>query len=159
MKSSRPKVAYVKTLEVIYGFNGMKSANEEYRVQQNVWQANIDTLRLQYEQKVKLFKENETTYSNAQKDTARKQIQDLETNIRKYTQAIDDQAKESETKITEGVLNQINSFIESYAKKKGYDIIFGTDGSGSIMYGVETFDITAEVIAELNKEYKVLPGK
>ena len=54
----------------------------------------------------------------------------------------------------EGVLNQVNSFVQDYGRKKGYDVIFGTTLSGNILYGKEVIDITNEVVEGLNQTYK-----
>ena len=52
------------------------------------------------------------------------------------------------------IWNQINQYVIDYGKENGYNYIFGTDGSGSIMYGEENMDITKEVVAYINNKYK-----
>jgi outer membrane protein len=61
--------------------------------------------------------------------------------------------------MTEGVLNQVNSFIEEYSKNKGYDLVIGTTTSGNLLYAREYMDITDEVLKALNENYHVpTPG-
>lgn len=77
-----------------------------------------------------------------------------ENNVVQYNEAVTSKYKEEEDKMLQGVLNQVNSFVEKYGKEKGYDIILGTTLSGSMLYGENTMDITDEVLAELNKNYQ-----
>ena len=159
VKFSQPRIAYVKTLEVVYGYNGMKQAHSEYKAQEENWQSNIDTLKWQHQQAVIKYKSGLSDYSETEKKEQEKLITDLEKNVRQYSSTVQQQAKERENEITEGVLNQINSFIEDYAKSKGYDMILGADGSGSVIYGDAKYDITKEVLDALNNDYKPLPDE
>ncbi|MBI4646903.1 MAG: OmpH family outer membrane protein [Bacteroidia bacterium] len=81
-------------------------------------------------------------------------LTDQKNDIIKYTQTINNNAKEEENKMLEGVLNQINSFSEEYGKTNGYDLVFGTTLSGSILYGCPARDITDEILEALNNRYK-----
>ena len=66
---------------------------------------------------------------------------------------IENQSAIEENQILEGVYNKVNNFIERFGKKNGYDIIFGANGQGSILYVQNKTDITDKIIEELNKEY------
>jgi outer membrane protein len=48
---------------------------------------------------------------------------------------------------------QINSLTSEYGKSKGYEFIYGGNGTGSLMYAKETKDITQEVLNYINKKY------
>ena len=57
------------------------------------------------------------------------------------------------------ILSQMKKHIKEYGKKQGYDYIYGTGDAASILYGKEEYDITEEIIKELNKNYKGEKGK
>lgn len=157
--TSTPKIAYVRNLELIQGFNGLKSAQSDYQAQAEIWQNNIDTLNKRYKAKLDEYNSSENKLSKKEKQDVQMQLRRMKEDIDKYTNAIGQKAREEDAKISEALLNQINSFVESYAKQKGYDIVFGAQGDGTIMYGKEFYDITNEVLIELNKEYKYIPPK
>lgn len=153
---TRPKLAYVRSLELVYQYNGMKEAHESFMMKTKLWQMNIDTLQRRYEnQQVKLKKIKKT--GNA------KLIQEMELlvtrmehDLKKYTLAIQDQIKDEEQQLTQAVLNQVNSSIEQYGKEHGYDMILGSEGTGTILYGSHAYDITEDILAILNKAYPKL---
>lgn len=152
--SSRPKIAYVRNLELVYGFNGMKQAQAEYKAQTDAWQANIDTLGLKYQRALADYQKDYKSFSAKEKKEQEDMLSKMEGNLRKYTTAVQDESKSKEAVLTEGILNQINSYVEKFAKSKGYDIVLGSEGKGNILYGTKAYDITEEVLDALNKEHK-----
>jgi outer membrane protein len=54
---------------------------------------------------------------------------------------------------TADIWKQINQSVNEYGKQHGYDFIFGAAGNGSLMYGNESSDVTADVILFINKKY------
>ena len=49
---------------------------------------------------------------------------------------------------------KVDSFVAIYAKDKGYKMILGTNGKGTVMYGDEKLDVTKPVLEKLNEAYK-----
>ncbi len=157
VKYATTNIAYVRNLELVYGYNGMKQAHDEFNAQKKSWQSNIDTLKQRYQQSYLYYQQNLKTFSDAEKRDQIDLLTRMDEDIKKYSKAIQDEALEQESNMTQEVLSQINSFVEEYAKKHDYDIVLGADGSGSVIYGNKGQDITEEVLKELNKTYKVVP--
>jgi len=44
--------------------------------------------------------------------------------------------------------------IKEYGKKKGYDYVYGTGDAATILYAKDNYDITKDVLKELNETYK-----
>jgi outer membrane protein len=147
------KVAYVKTDELLAKYQGMVEAKAKYEEKAMTWQSNIDTLKAEFTSLVEDYKENGKTLSNAKKQEVEKGLQAKQKQLNDYQQSISQQAQEEDQKLTQGVLNQVNSFIEEYGKENGYKIIFGANGSGTIVYGTDAINITNKVLMTLNKEY------
>ncbi len=43
--------------------------------------------------------------------------------------------------------------MADYAKAKGYQLIIGTSGKGTVMYGDEKMNVTTDILELLNKDY------
>lgn len=54
---------------------------------------------------------------------------------------------------TSKVNQKLNEYIKSYGDSMNYDFIFGTNGSGNIMYSKKNLDITDSLVNYINKEY------
>jgi outer membrane protein len=54
----------------------------------------------------------------------------------------------------DSVVSKVKKEIESYGKANGYTFILGGGEGGSVLYGMETKDLTEEVLKLLNDKYK-----
>ena len=55
---------------------------------------------------------------------------------------------------TSQIWTQINTYVKEYGQQNDYSYILGANGSGSIMYGLESQNITDVVIEFVNKKYE-----
>lgn len=154
VKLTSVKIAYVRSSELVNGYLGMKEARNTYELKLQLWQANVDTLKLDYQRALNKYNNELTNLSIEEKKLRVSYLQKQESNLIQYSEIIKQKAKQEDEKMTQGVLNQVNSFVQEYAVQHGYDIVLGTTLSGSILYGIETIDITDELLKALNKVYK-----
>lgn len=52
------------------------------------------------------------------------------------------------------IVSQMKRVIKEYGKKKGYDYVYGTGDAASILYAKESYDITKEILSQINDKYK-----
>lgn len=153
-KVSVPKMAYVKTADLVNGYLGMKEASIEYQKKSNEWQGNLDSLKRILQREAISYAQDSLSFSANEKKKRMHTISRLQSDYMEYSRNIADKASKEDEEMTQRVLNQVNSFIEQYGKEKGYTIILGTTSSGNIMYANDAIDITKEVLDALNTNYK-----
>lgn len=144
-----PRMAYVRSQDLVYGYLGMKEAMSEFQGKQNTWKANMDTLQADIQ------RTRATLPRDGKADPAK--VADLErqqNNLLRYQDAMGTKMHEDEQRMLNGVLGQVNAFVEKYAKEKGYDVVLGTTDAGSLLYGNGAMDITNELLAALNKDHE-----
>ncbi|MEM7162993.1 MAG: OmpH family outer membrane protein [Bacteroidota bacterium] len=151
---SKPKLAYVKSQELVLNYMGMKEAQSKFQLRQTQLFANVDTLKFEFEKSVEKFNSDFDQLSQQDKDQKHARLKAQENNINRYTESIQSQLEEEENQMLSGVLNQVNSFIESYGTEKGYELIFGTTNDGSLLYGKDAHDLTDEILHAMNQNYK-----
>lgn len=150
----KQKIAFVRTSEVVNGYEGMKEASNKYQEKVQSWQLEIDSLKKNLQQKVRDYSFDSLKLTTAQLKERKLDIQKTEQEYINFANEISSKANQEDEKMTRGVLTQLNSFIQKYGKEKGYKIIFGTTTSGSLLYAEEAIDITDEVLSEMNSTYK-----
>ena len=156
---STPTIKYIKSADLIYSFEGMKEAQKKQEKLTNEMQSNVDTLQMEFQKAVNQYNQDYSKLSKDEKVEREKILNMQQTNMQQYSKNAELKIKEQDEKVTQGVLNQVNAFIEEYAKKMGYDVVLGTTTSGNILYGKENMDITDEVIKALNENYKTGQNK
>lgn len=151
--SGGPKVAYVRSADLIYGYAGMKEAQTSFKQKTELWRSNVDTLTSAFESAVNAYNSEARQLSDNERRSREAELRERETGMARYAQAIQEKVRTEDQEMTNAVLGQINSFIEDYGRRNGYDVILGTTQEGNLLYGLEALDVTADVLQELNAAY------
>jgi outer membrane protein len=67
--------------------------------------------------------------------------------------AFDEKFGQLSEQYTNEVYKRLNDYIKAYGKEKGYGVIIGSNGQGSVMYVDEKQDITKDLIRYINEQY------
>jgi len=151
---SKQKVAYIRSKDLVYGYLGMKDAQNKLSKQEDGWKANIDTLKNDYERSLSRYRSDAPILKQTEKEEREKYLFTQKQSLENYQSAISKKIQEEDTKLTQGVLNQINAFVADYGKEHGYDMIIGTTTEGNLLYAKPEMDITEQVLIILNQSYK-----
>lgn len=155
--STRQKIAFVRSNELVYGYTGMNEAHDLQISKAKEYQSNIDTLQMDLQKAMNQYNLEYAKLDKAERAEKEKLLVIQQENFKQYSQNAQKAVEKSNTDLTQGVLNQVNAFVETYAKEHGYTLILGTTTSGNILYGQESMDITEDVLKALNAQYKSLP--
>jgi outer membrane protein len=154
LQSRIPKVAFVRSGVIVDKYRGMKEVRAVYQHKVAGWQAESDTLQTQF--RVSLARYNAEAAGLSGAEQARRQglLESQRQTLVQHQAAVAEKAQSEEAKLVEGTLNQINGFVESYARSRGYTVVLGTTQTGSLLYASDAVDITDEVLQGLNQAYQ-----
>ncbi len=150
---ARGDLAFVRSADLIYGYAGMKEAQQNFKLQHQGLQAQLDSLQTNYNRAWTTFVEQEQNMSTSEKQSSREELATLQQNLNRYANSVEQKAKEEEARMLEGVFTQINSLVQDYAEERGYAMIMGTTQSGNLLYGQAGMDVTEDLLASLNNQY------
>jgi Skp family chaperone for outer membrane proteins len=151
------RVAFVRSNELVYGYKGMIEANAKQESKTNELKSNIDTLQIDLQRAINRYNTEYASLSAKEREEKEKILRLQQDNLKRYAATAEKTIGESDKNLTQGVLNQINTLVEQYAKENKYDLVFGTTSSGNILYGESTMDITGPVLDYLNNNYSNIP--
>jgi outer membrane protein len=121
--------------------NNKKELETQFNSKQNYFQKQIADL----ETKV-------STYLVSKED-AQKKAMEMQQELMTLNQTLTEKLSQQELEMNITLLDTISSFIKRFNKKTNYDFILGYSQGGGILFANETYDITKEVLTDLNKEY------
>ncbi len=153
-KYNSPKIAYVRSNDLIYAYEGTKEAQTKYTQQKERLQANADTLKLGFQKAIASYNENYSKMNITERAEQEQRLSSQESQLQQYIQAIEEKSATQDDEMMQSVLNQINSFAKDYGEEHGYDVILGTTSSGNVLYGKKDLDITEELLKALNQQYR-----
>lgn len=148
------KMAYVDINKLINGYERTKIVRVAFEAKAKMLKAKVDSLVVNWKKELKDYEKNHAKYSKKENELKQEIIGNKQQQINNYQQAVQKQVQEEDKKATQTVINDINDFVKEYGKKKGYKIIFGASGDGTIMYAEKNADITAVVLQQLNNEFE-----
>lgn len=152
-RNTSPKIAYVQSQELIYGYEGTKSVMSGLETKRQQWQSNIDTLSFDFQKALSRFEQELPTLSDQEAEQRRQALTAQQQSSMQYAQSIEEKVTREEAELMEGVLNQVNALAMAWGKKNGYTVIFGTTTSGNILYGEQGINITDDLLSYMNSSY------
>jgi outer membrane protein len=151
---SRPKLAYVRSHDLINRYAGTVEARNNFESKKSAMIANVDSLRMMFEKSRMEYLGRAAKLSSAARASIERELNQQQSQFIQYSQAIDERISQEDNEMMGAVLNQVNSFVEDYAKSNNIDVILGTTTAGSLLYGESSIDITEPLLESLNEKYK-----
>jgi outer membrane protein len=147
------EVVFVRSQYVVDNYLGTKEAIKQFEIQKAQWQSNIDSLSFQLQRSITEYNSRKINLTKKEQVEMEQGIDTQKSQLSNYIDAVDRKQQNENDKMMQSLFDQINSFIESYGKELGYEVILGTTASGNILYGDRQLDITEKLLIDLNKHY------
>lgn len=128
---------------------------EERRTELNVKAKSLDQEANEFQRKL----ENNGFLSEARAIDARDQLLVKQENLRRLQQDMIDKTAREQNELNKQLFDKLTAFLKEYNKEKGFDIVLSTQLGGNVLFAVEGYDITADVVDRLNEEYRKEKGK
>lgn len=151
---SRRKLVFIDTNLLLQEYQGLHDARIEYEKQAKKWQENVDSLVTEWQKELEEYEKRISKLSKQEKQLQEEILNNKREKILKYKEAINQKSVEEEQKIRTNLVNEVNELLFVYGREKNYDIVFGANGSGNIIYAKKVKDKTQEALAYVQKKYK-----
>lgn len=151
--NKQTKIGYVRSDYLIDNYKGVDDFKQIMDFETRSEQGIIDSLKREYDLKLRLLQENEERLTKNIGD-AQMKLHHLVYEINYRSEELLKRKDEKRMRLYEGILNQVNECIGRYAKREGYDYILGATSFGNLVYGNDVYDLTEVVLDELNANYK-----
>lgn len=141
------KIGYVNTQLLFNGFTYKQDLEKELNASRYARKYIIDSLEIHLRafatrlQTAKASKELSIEFA--------KQKELFLAKRKKYEEDEEELVKQFDEKI----IRQLNAYTKQFGAEKGYDMIYGANSSGNIMYADSILDLTPQVIDYINKKY------
>ena len=128
---------------------------EERRTELNVKAKSLDQEAAEFQRKL----ENNGFLSEARAIEARDKLLVKQENLRRLQEDMIAKTAREQNELNKQLFDKLTVFLKKYNKEKGFDIVLSTQLGGNVLFAVDGYDITPEVVARLNEEYKAEKGK
>jgi len=148
------KTAYIDTSKLMEEYTESKDLQAKFKTKS-------DEMGHELELEVKRFKEDAANFQRnaqangqmwAQQNGAA--LQKREQELQYAQQAMSQQLQQESGVEMDSLVSGVKKFIKNYGKEKGYAYIYGSEGSSTVLYAEDKYDITKDIVKLLNDKYK-----
>jgi outer membrane protein len=147
-KEKEKKIVYIDNVRLYNEFDLTKELQTKITESSRAQKNNLDSLELELVSKAKKL---EMTKSKNVIEIRDFELKREEFIMRK--QKFEQDQEQLAADYNNQIVSQINQYVKEFGKENAYDVIIGSNGDGTVMYGKEEMDITDEVLNFINQKY------
>ncbi len=151
--ANAPKIGYVETNRMLASFGESRKNRAEIDSLNKDWQAKAKTLKDSLDGFMNVMGQTFNKASVQRQQEMRAEIEKRNQDLAQYIKASQKRVLEREKTLLEPTLKKINAFLQEFAERKKFDLIFGSTNNANILAGGHRLDLTDQVIRELNGKY------
>ena len=150
------KIVYINMDTLLNNYTQSRELNEAFlkkleanRTELNIKVKNFDREAAEFRNKV----ENYGFMTRERAEQAQMDLMIKQQNLQKLQQEMTENAQREQMEINRKLYDAITNFLTEYNKAKGFQLILSTTLGGNVLFAQEGFDITNEVVSQLNEQY------
>ena len=150
------KIVYINMDTLLNNYTQSRELNEAFlkkleanRTELNIKVKNFDREAAEFRNKV----ENNGFMTRERAEQAQMDLMIKQQNLQKLQQEMTENAQREQMEINRKLYDAITNFLTEYNKAKGFQLILSTTLGGNVLFAQEGFDITNEVVSQLNEQY------
>ncbi len=151
------KIVYINMDTLLNNYTQSRELNEAFlkkleanRTELNIKVKNFDREAADFRNKV----ENNGFMTRERAEQAQMDLMIKQQNLQKLQQEMTENAQREQMEINRKLYDAITNFLTEYNKSKGFQLILSTTLGGNVLFAQEGFDITNDVVNQLNEQYK-----
>ena len=149
-------IAYVNIDSLLLNYTFAKNAKEALISRQENSRATLNQKARQLQTEMDDFNrklENQAFLSRERAEDAQRSIMQKQQDLQKMEANLTQQLMEQQQKMSEQLRDTVNAFLKDYNKSGKYQIILSNTGNDNVLFAGQGYDITTEVIKELNNRF------
>lgn len=150
-------IAYVNIDSLLLNYTFAKDANEKLISKQESSRATLNQKARQLQTEMDEFQrklENNAFLSRERAEDAQKSILKKQQDLQQLEGNLTQQILEQQEKISKQLRDTITTFFKEYNKDGKYELIISNTSNDNVLHSKEKYDITADVIQQLNNRIK-----
>ena len=148
------KTAYINTSELIEKYEKFKDEDEKFKVKSQEMGRPLEAKVKAFQNEAQNFQQNAQAKGPQWAQQKGAELQQREQQLGMEQNALLQQLQQEGAVLKDTLISEVKKFIKDYGKKNGYDYIYGTGDAATVLYAKDGYDITKEVLKELNDTYK-----
>ena len=147
------KTAYIDTAELIDKYEKFKDEDDKFKVKSEELGRPLEAKVRAFQTEAQNFQRNAQVRGPQWAQQMGATLQQREQQLGIEQNALIQQLQQEGAQLKDSLISEVKKFIKDYGKKNGYDYIYGTGDAATVLYSKDQYNITKEVLKELNDKY------
>lgn len=130
---SAPKFGYIDSNEILTMMPETDSLSNELKAYRDYLDNQMQTMGVEYQNKLAQYQENVNTMSDLIRQTKEKEITDLQDRIQAFQQNADQDLSNKQAELFNPLIEKVKNAITEVGKENGYTYIFDV-GTGALVF-------------------------
>lgn len=158
-ESKEFKTAYIDTAKLMEESIEAKDIEAKYKEKAKVMGSQLEAEVARFKSEAASFQSNAQKNGQAWAQQKGSELQQTEQRLTYAQQAMLQQLQQESGVEMDTLVKGYRRLIKDFGKEKGYDYIYGTGDTPSILYAKDSYDLTKEIIKMVNDKYKAAGKK
>ena len=151
---TQTKVGYIDIEEVMKDYDATKLMEDEFKLEQDQMGRTLDSLSAPFQAKVQEFNQNADTMPESKRQAQLEELQQEQQQLQQQQQQAQQYMQQKSMAELEVLTKKVDSVVTSYAIANGFQMVIGTQGTGTVMYGQDELNLSETIIDLLNAEFE-----
>lgn len=148
-------IVFVNSDSLLNNYDYYKAVKTKLQDLSQKAQAEIAAKSQAFQKEVAAYQKSTSSLTPMQKNATEKRLAKKQQDLQMLSQSTSQQLQEEEASQNSKLYDRIATYLKTYTKQKGYKIVLTfSKANPSMLYGDDSLDVTKEVLAGLNEEYK-----
>ena len=148
------KTAYVDTSKLLEEYTEAKDIQAKYKNKSTEMGRELELEIKRFKADAENFQRNAQANGQAWAQQNGAALQKREQQLQYAQQSMVQQLQQEMGVEMDTLVTGVKKFIKNYGKEKGYSYIYGTGENATVLYAEDKYDITNEIVKQLNDKYK-----
>jgi outer membrane protein len=150
---NQTKIAYINVEDLMNDYDATKALQETLKGKQEVMAKELDSISAPFQLKVQEYYKNAQKMSTSKRAETEQALQQENQMLQARQQQAGQVLQQENQQLSEAITKKVDSFVADYAKVNGLNLVFGTSGNGTVMYGDDNLNVTGAILEILNKDF------
>ena len=148
-------IVYVNSDSLLNNYEYFKSVKAKFQEKSKKAQSDLTAKGSAFQREVAAYQQSAASLSADQRASTEERLARKQQELSTYNQNAGNALANEEAVENEKLYNKVSEFLKKYAKTKGYKMVLTySKANPTVLYADESLDVTKEVVAGLNEEYK-----
>ncbi len=150
---TQTKIGYVDVEELMKEYDATKDVEALLKIEQEQMKKSLDSLSTAFQGKVEAYYKKAQKMSVKSRQAKEGELQQEQQVIQQAQTQAQQILQQKGQKGVEALTKTLDSVVAAYATANKFNMILGTQGNGTIMYGDDAMNLTETILDALNTSY------